>query len=47
MPGIDGVDFDAAWEKRVDGVIDASIGLSAHFISLADLIRRSSRRKMI
>jgi hypothetical protein len=22
LPGIDGVDFDAAWERRVEGVID-------------------------
>ena len=38
LPGIDGVDFDAAWEKRVDGIIDVGIGLTAHFISIEDLI---------
>jgi hypothetical protein len=38
LPEIDGVDFDRAWEKRVDGVVDAASGLTAHFISSADLI---------
>jgi hypothetical protein len=38
MPGIDGVDFDAAWEKRVEGVIDAQTGLTGFFISKDDLI---------
>lgn len=35
---IPGVDFDAAWEKRVDGVIDPASGLTAHFISGDDLM---------
>jgi hypothetical protein len=38
MPGIDGVDFDAAWERRVEGVIDAESGLMGLFISKEDLI---------
>ena len=38
LPGIDGVEFDAAWERRVEGVIDASSGLKAFFISKEDLI---------
>ena len=38
LPGIDGVDFDAAWEKRVDAVIDQETGLTAFFISKDDLI---------
>jgi hypothetical protein len=38
LPGIDGVDFDAAWEKRVDAVVDEETGLTAHFISREDLI---------
>ncbi len=38
LPGIDGVDFDAAWERRVEGVIDAGSGLKAFFISRDDLI---------
>lgn len=38
LPGIDGVDFDAAWERRVEGVIDARSGLKAFFISKDDLI---------
>ena len=35
---IDGVDFDRAWERRVEGVIDTASSLTAHFISSADLI---------
>jgi hypothetical protein len=35
---IAGVDFDAAWERRVEGVIDAASGLTAHFISGDDLM---------
>ncbi|MGA3015499.1 MAG: DUF6036 family nucleotidyltransferase [Bryobacteraceae bacterium] len=35
---IDGVDFDRAWERRVEGVIDTATSLTAHFISSADLI---------
>lgn len=38
LPGIDGVDFDAAWENRVEGVIDPQSGLTAFFISKGDLI---------
>jgi len=38
MPGIDGVEFDAAWEKRVEGVIDTESGLTGFFISKDDLI---------
>jgi hypothetical protein len=38
LPGIDGVDFDAAWSRRVEGVIDAESGLRAFFISKTDLI---------
>ena len=38
MPGIDGVDFDAAWEKRVEGIIDTQTGLVGFFISKDDLI---------
>jgi hypothetical protein len=39
LPGIDGVDFDAAWERRVEGVIDPQSGLTGFFISRDDLIR--------
>ncbi len=35
---IPGVDFDAAWERRVEGVIDANTGLKATFISRDDLV---------
>jgi hypothetical protein len=38
LPDIPGVDFDAAWERRVEGVIDAKTGLKAFFISRDDLI---------
>jgi len=38
LPDIPGVDFDAAWERRVEGVIDANSGLKAWFISKDDLI---------
>jgi len=38
LPNIPGVDFDAAWERRVEGVIDAKSGLKAFFISKSDLI---------
>jgi len=38
LPGIDGVNFDEAWERRVEGVIDLHSGLAAHFISKSDLI---------
>jgi len=38
LPGIDGVDFDAAWERRVEGVVDTESGLNAFFISRDDLI---------
>jgi hypothetical protein len=32
------VDFDAAWERRVETVIDTATGLKASFISAEDLI---------
>jgi hypothetical protein len=38
LPGIDGVDFDTAWKHRVSGVVDITSGLTAFFISEADLI---------
>jgi hypothetical protein len=38
LPGIDGVDFDAAWERRVEAVIDKQSGLTGFFISKDDLI---------
>ena len=38
LPGIPGVDFDAAWERRVETVIDTATGLKANFISADDLI---------
>ena len=38
LPDIPGVDFDAAWERRVVAVIDKATGLTANFISRDDLI---------
>jgi len=38
LPAIPGVDFDAAWERRVETVVDAATGLRANFISADDLI---------
>lgn len=38
LPAIPGVDFDAAWERRVEIVVDTGTGLKANFISADDLI---------
>lgn len=38
LPDIPGVDFAAAWERRVETVIDPASGLKANFISADDLI---------
>jgi hypothetical protein len=38
LPDIPGVDFEAAWGRRVEGVIDPKSGLTAYFISAPDLI---------
>ena len=38
LPEIDGVDFDRAWENRVESVIDLESGLKAYFISSPDLV---------
>lgn len=38
LPGIDGVNFDDAWGRRVEGVIDPDTGLRAFFIAKEDLI---------
>jgi hypothetical protein len=38
LPEIPGVDFDAAWERRVEGVIDPKSGLKVFFISRDDLV---------
>jgi hypothetical protein len=36
LSGIEGVDFDEAWERRVESVIDPATGLIAFFISKPD-----------
>jgi hypothetical protein len=43
---IPGVEFDAAWKRRVESVVDVASGLKANFISRADLIaaKRASGR---
>jgi hypothetical protein len=38
LPDLPGIDFDSAWERRVEGVVDAATGLKAFFISKDDLI---------
>ncbi|MEO5923254.1 MAG: nucleotidyl transferase AbiEii/AbiGii toxin family protein [Bryobacteraceae bacterium] len=38
LPSIDGVEFDGAWDRRVESVIDVKTGLKAYFISREDLI---------
>jgi hypothetical protein len=38
LPDIPGVDFDAAWQRRIEDVIDEKAGLQANFISADDLI---------
>jgi hypothetical protein len=38
LPEILGVEFDHAWERRVETVIDSESGLTAAFISREDLI---------
>ena len=38
LPAIPGVDFDTAWEKRVEVVIHSESGLKANFLSSNDLI---------
>ncbi|MGP8252673.1 MAG: DUF6036 family nucleotidyltransferase [Terracidiphilus sp.] len=38
LPEIPGVDFEEAWGRRVEGVIDPQTGLRAFFISASDLI---------
>jgi hypothetical protein len=38
LPDIPGVEFEAAWERRVEGIIDPKSGLKAFFISAPDLI---------
>ena len=38
LPAIPGVDFDAAWERRVEIVVDTGTGQKANFISADDLI---------
>jgi len=38
LPDLPGVDFEAAWERRMVGVIDPVSGLEAFFISAPDLI---------
>jgi Nucleotidyl transferase AbiEii toxin, Type IV TA system len=38
LPEIPGVDFDSAWERRIEQLIDPATGLKANFISAEDLI---------
>lgn len=36
LPSIDGVDFDSAWERRIEGIVDEQSGLKEFFISKPD-----------
>jgi hypothetical protein len=38
LPEIAGVDFDGAWQRRIEAVIDPASGLTAPFLSRSDLI---------
>ncbi|MGC1359768.1 MAG: DUF6036 family nucleotidyltransferase [Silvibacterium sp.] len=38
LPEIDGVDFDRAWDRRVEAVIEAQRGVKAFFISGEELV---------
>ena len=38
LPQISGVDFDTAWDRRIETIIDENIGLKAFVISAEDLI---------
>lgn len=38
LPEISGIEFRAAWKRRVTEVIDEQAGLAVHYISRADLI---------
>jgi hypothetical protein len=38
LVSIPGIDFDAAWERRIETVIDTATGLKANIISAEDLI---------
>lgn len=38
LTAIPGVEFDAAWERRIEDVVDPARGLKANFISREDLI---------
>ena len=38
LPDLPGVDFEAAWERRVESPVDPASGLKANFISADDLL---------
>lgn len=38
LAAIPGVDFDAAWPRRVEAIFDEGTGLRVNFISRADLL---------
>lgn len=39
LPALQGIEFDAAWQNRIESVIDPQSGLTAYFISAPDLIQ--------
>ena len=38
LPDIPGINFDTAWERRIEAVVDVETGLKAFFISSDDLV---------
>jgi hypothetical protein len=38
LPEISGVDFDGAWQRRIEVTLDLETGLAAYFMSDSDLI---------
>lgn len=42
LPELEGVDFDTAWQNRIESLVDPASGLTAYFISAADLIAAKS-----
>lgn len=38
LTAIPGVEFDGAWDRRIEDIVDAASGLKANFISREDLI---------
>ncbi len=46
MPDIPGLDFEAAWERRVEIVVDTATGLKGNLISAKPCIANDPRRRI-